>query len=90
MTNKVLKGEPSLLYATHSHDLFYITVMYHQNIPNSIQVIERTVKSLQTAGCQAHRYISKLFGQRIKTKILINQPLGYQVLDIHKWNLEYL
>ena len=24
--------------SSHSHDLFYITVKYHQNIPNSIQV----------------------------------------------------
>ena len=30
------------MYATHRHDLFYITVNYHQNIPNGIQVIKRT------------------------------------------------
>ena len=34
------------MYATHRHDLFYITVTYHRNIPNGIQVIERTQKCL--------------------------------------------
>ena len=33
-----------IFYATHRHDLFYITVKYHQNIPNSFQVIEQTRK----------------------------------------------
>ena len=35
------------MYATHRHDLFYITVKYHQNIPNGIPVIERTEKCLR-------------------------------------------
>ena len=35
------------MYATHRHDLFYITVKYHQSIPNGIQVIERTQKCLR-------------------------------------------
>ena len=39
---RVLKRELSFLYATHRHDLFYITVKYHQNIPNGFQVIGRT------------------------------------------------
>ena len=41
-TQKVWKRELSFLYATHRHDLFYIAVRYHQNIPNSFQVMERT------------------------------------------------
>ena len=48
ITQEVLKRESSFLYATHGHDLFYITVKYHQNIPNSFQVIERTRKCLRT------------------------------------------
>ena len=38
------------MYATHRHDLFYITVKYHQIIPNGIKVIERTRKCLRTDG----------------------------------------
>ena len=38
------------MYATHHHDLFYTTVKYHQNIPNGIQVIERTRKCLRMDG----------------------------------------
>ena len=29
------------MYETHRHDLFYITVKYHQNIPNGFQVKKR-------------------------------------------------
>ena len=65
MTEKVFKGKLSFLYATHRHDLFYITLKYHSNIPNGFQVIERTQKCLRTDvrtdgrtdGRQAHRYI---------------------------------
>ena len=32
------------MYATHRHDLFYITVKYHRNILYGFQVIERTRK----------------------------------------------
>ena len=42
--SKVLKRELSFLYATHRHNLFYITVKYHQNIPNGFQFIEWTRK----------------------------------------------
>ena len=42
ITKKVLKRELSFLYVTHRHDLFYITVKYHQNIPHGFQVIEWT------------------------------------------------
>ena len=35
-------------YAKLRHDLFYITVKFHQNIPNDIQVIEQTQKCLWT------------------------------------------
>ena len=45
--SKSNRQELSFLYATHRHDLFYITVKYHQNIPNGIQVIERTRKCLR-------------------------------------------
>ena len=30
------------MYATHCHDLLYITVKYHQNNPDGFQVIEWT------------------------------------------------
>ena len=30
------------MYATHCHDLFYITVKYHDYIPKGIQFTERT------------------------------------------------
>ena len=71
--SKILKRGLSFLYATHRHDLFYITVKYHQNILNGIRVIERTRKCLRTDGRtdertdgrtdrrQAHRYISRTF-----------------------------
>ena len=48
ITQKVIKRELSFLYATHRHDLLYITIKYQKNIPNSIQVIERTRKCLRT------------------------------------------
>ena len=50
ISQKVIKQELFFLYATHRHDLFNITVKYHQNIPNGIQVIERTRKCLRTDG----------------------------------------
>ena len=36
ITHKVCKQELSFLYATHCHDLFYITVKCHDNIPKGI------------------------------------------------------
>ena len=42
ITQKVWKWELSFLYVTHRHDLFYITVKYHDFIPKGIQVTERT------------------------------------------------
>ena len=42
ITQKVHKRELSFLYVTHHHDLFYITVKYHDYIPKGIQVTERT------------------------------------------------
>ena len=50
ITQTAIKRELSFLYATHRHDLFYITVNYHQNISNSFQVTERTQKCLRTDG----------------------------------------
>ena len=38
------------MYATHQHDLFCITVKYHDKIPKGIQVTERTricIKSIK-------------------------------------------
>ena len=69
ITKKALKGKLLFLYETHRHDLFYITVKYHQNISKGFQVIERTRKCLrtdvrtdgQTDGRQAHRYIPRTF-----------------------------
>ena len=61
ITKKVIKRELSFLYATHRHDLFYVTVKYHQTIPNGIQVIERARKCLRTDGRQAHRYMPRTF-----------------------------
>ena len=42
ITQKVRKQELSFLFATHRHDLLYISVKYHENIPKGIQVTERT------------------------------------------------
>ena len=42
ITQKVWKQELSFLYMTHRHDLFYITVKYHDYIPKGIQVTEQT------------------------------------------------
>ena len=39
-TQKVWKRDVSFLYAIYCHDLFYITVKYHDNIPMGIQVME--------------------------------------------------
>ena len=44
ITLKVLKRGLSFLYSTHPHDLFYIPLKYHQNIPKGSQVIEWTRK----------------------------------------------
>ena len=66
--SKSIKRELSFLYAIHRHDLLYITVKYHQNIPNGFKVIEWTQKCLQldgrTDGRQAHRYIPRTFRSR--------------------------
>ena len=40
--HKVRKQQLLFLYAIHRHDLFYITVKYHDYIPKGIQVTERT------------------------------------------------
>ena len=37
-----MKARLSFLYVTHPHDMFYITVMYHDYIPKGIQVTEPT------------------------------------------------
>ena len=77
IVQRVLKRELSFfLHATHRHDLFYIAVKYHHNIPNGIQIIELTRKCLRTDvwtdvqttdGRQAHRYIPRTFWSGIKS-----------------------
>ena len=57
-TSKTIKARSLILYATHRRDLFYITVKYHQNIPNGIQFIERTRKCLRTDGRTVARLIA--------------------------------
>ena len=42
ITQKIPQQELPFLYATHSLHLFYITIKYHQNIPNGFQVMEWT------------------------------------------------
>ena len=37
--SKSNKATALILYATHRHDLFYITVKYHDHIPKGIQVV---------------------------------------------------
>ena len=44
---KVRKAELSFLYMTCRLVLFYISTKYHQNIPNSYQVTERTQNLLK-------------------------------------------
>ena len=70
ITQKVLKRGLSILYATQRHDLFYITVKYHQNILNGIRVIEWTRKCLRmdvrTEEHQVHHYIPPTFLSGVK------------------------
>ena len=42
ITHKIWKRELSFLYAIYCHDLFYITVKYHDYIPKGMPVTERT------------------------------------------------
>ena len=42
ITQKIWQRELPFLYAKYGHDLIYITIKYHQNIPNGFQVMERT------------------------------------------------
>ena len=37
-----MKARVSFLYTTHRHDLFYLTMKYHDYIPKDIQGTERT------------------------------------------------
>ena len=79
---KVIKGELSFLYATHRHVLFYITVKYHQNVPNGIQFIELTRKCLRTDGQttdgrQAHRYIHRTCWSGDKNLVTNQQKAGF-------------
>ena len=62
-------------FCTRHIVMFYITVMYHHNIPNGIQVIDRTRKCLRmdihtdgqtTDGRQVHCYIPRTYRLGIK------------------------
>ena len=63
------------MYATHHHDLIYITVKYNQNIPKGIQVTELTTKMFtdghtDDGQTQAHRYIPRTFRSGGKTYVV--------------------
>ena len=80
MKTQNLKQELSFLYAKHRHDLFYITVKYHQNISDGLEIIELKQKCLRTDGRtmdgrQAHRYIPRTFrlGEKRMKKYLISE-----------------
>ena len=66
--SKSIKTRAIILYATHCHDLFYITVKYHQNIPNIFKLLcghENVYGG--TDRRQAHCYIPQPFGRGIKS-----------------------
>ena len=46
--SKRIKARALIFVARHLHDLFLISVKYHQKIPNRFQDIERTRKCLRT------------------------------------------
>ena len=39
ITQKLIKGKQSFLYATHCLDLFDIPIKFHEDIPNSYRVM---------------------------------------------------
>ena len=73
--------EVSFLYVTHCHDLFYITVKYHDYIPKGIEITQRTRICIKKRGLsilhatQSHDmfYITVKFHQNI--------PNGFQVIE---------
>ena len=64
ITQKILKQELSFLYATHRHDLFYITVKYNQNISNGFQVIALTRTDRRTPGSLLILHPSSIFDEK--------------------------
>ena len=84
------------MYATHSHDLFYITVKYHDYIPKGIQVMERT-QNMHKKASKAQKVLrgklSFLHGTHhhdlfyITVKYHQNIPNGFQVI---KWTRKCL
>ena len=44
-----MKARVVFLHAAHPHDLFYMTVQYHDNIPKGIQVIKQTRNCIKQA-----------------------------------------
>ena len=70
-TQKVWKQELSFLYATHRHDLFYITVGYHDYILKGIQVTERTRK---------HQRGDNLKSTKARVLIFVRETLSWPVL----------
>ena len=66
------------MYATHRHDLFYLTVKYNKNVLNCFQVIERTRNGRTDArliaispepfgrGIKAHAYLQTIVKAPVK------------------------
>lgn len=64
-TIKTRRQELSLLYAIHYHDLFYISVWYHENISEGIKVTERT----RNHGSNYHGEITKMKIPRVIIRV---------------------
>ena len=88
ITPKVIKAELSFSYATRHLVLFYISAMYHRNIPKDILVTEQTRNLFQTKQREITTKIRKpglsfLFATRhlvlfyISTKYHQNIPKGF-------------
>ena len=73
-----------LVRDTNRHDLFYITVKYHENIPKGIQDIERTRKCLRTDGRTQESVYGRTDGRTDARLIAISpEPFGRGIKRIH-------
>ena len=78
--SKVLKRGLSFLYATHRHDLFYITVKYESsNILNGIQVIERTRKCLRTDRLRTDARLIDISPKPFGWGIIMEQTMSHEL-----------
>ena len=83
ITQEVWKPELPFLYPPHCHDLFFIAVKYHDNIPKSIQVTEQKqicIKSIK--GEITQKYYSE--GSHFCTRhceVSSNIPTSFQVTE---------